>query len=472
MIEQQLYLDGAWQEGAGTPREVHDTWTGEVVGHYAVAAPEQVTVSITAAQTAMDVPWPAHERAATLRRAAALMAERSEELADLLRREAGKPITAARAEVARCVQTLSLSAAEASRITGESLDMSVVPGGEDVTAYTLTQGVGVVGAITPFNFPLNLVAHKIGPALAAGCAVVLKPSERTPLAAGALVRILHEAGLPPGRLNMVTGDPAEVVGRLIEDDRVEVLTFTGSAQVGWDLKARSPRKRHVLELGSNTAALVMPDADLDLVVNSVISAAFAFSGQACVSLQRLYVHEEQVEALVEQLRVATEALGVGDPAREDVTVGPLISSAALERVEQWVDEAVSAGARLVTGGRREGRALRPTILADVPASARVVCDEVFGPVVSVISVPDADAGIRSINESRFGLNAAVFTRDLGVAMRCTREIEAGSVLVNLPPAFRTDNMPYGGVKDSGQGREGVAYAVAELLEERLVLIAG
>lgn len=470
MIEQQLYLEGSWQDGVGTSLDVHDKWSGEVIGHYAVATPDQVTAAITSAVTAMHTPWPAHERAATLRRAAAIVAERSEDLADLMRQEAGKPITAARAEVARCVQTLSLSAAEVSRITGESLDMSVVPGGEHVTAYTVTRGVGVVGAITPFNFPLNLVAHKVGPALAAGCPVVLKPSERTPLTAGALVRILHDAGTPAGWLNLVTGDPADVVGQLIADDRVEVLTFTGSAQVGWELKTKSPRKRHVLELGSNTAALVMADADLDLVVSSVISAAFAFSGQACVSLQRLYVHEDQVESLLEKLTSATEALGVGDPAREDVTVGPLISSAAVERVEQWLAEAVDAGARLITGGQRDGQALQPTILADVPAEARVVCEEVFGPVVSVISVPDEKAGIRSINDSRFGLNAAVFTRDLGTAMRCTREIQAGSVLVNLPPAFRTDNMPYGGVKDSGQGREGVSYAVAELLEERLVLI--
>lgn len=470
MTTQQLYLDGVWTDGAGAPRQVHDKWTGAELGTYASADGGQVTLAIDSADRAYRAGLPAHRRAAVLRRAAALVEERTETLAHLLQQEAGKPITAARGEVARCVQTLLLSAAEANRIQGESLDMGVVPTGENIAAFTRPVAAGVVGAITPFNFPLNLVAHKLGPALAAGCPVVLKPSERTPLSAGALVGIFADAGLPAGWLHLVTGEPAAIVDELIADPRVQVLTFTGSSAVGWELKAKSPRKRHVLELGSNTGALVAADADLDRVVECSVAAAFAYSGQACVALQRLYVDSRVAEDLSRRLVAAVQELRAGDPAREDVTVGPLIGDDALARVEEWIGDAVAGGARVLTGGSREGKALRPTVLADVQATDRVVCEEVFGPVVSIVPVDGVDEGIEAINSSRFGLNAAVFTRDLGLALRCTRELEAGSVLVNLPPAYRSDNMPYGGVKESGQGREGVAYAVRELLDERLVLM--
>lgn len=470
MREQGLYLDGRWTPGAGPAQPVRNKWTDEQIGSYATADAAQVQAAIDAAHRAYQAGLPAHRRAEVLRWAAALVEERTEALADLLRREAGKPITTARGEVARCAQTLGLAAAEASRITGESLDMGVVPTGENIAAFTRPVPVGVVGAITPFNFPLNLVAHKLGPALAAGCPVVLKPSERTPLAAGALVALFEEAGLPAGWLNLVTGEPGTIADVLIADERVRVLTFTGSSAVGWDLKARSPRKRHVLELGSNTGAVVAADADLDRVVECATTAAFAFSGQACVALQRLYVERPVAEELTARLAAAAEAVVAGDPSGEDVAVGPLISDQALARVEAWIAEAVAGGGRIVAGGSRVGRALRPTVLTDVDPGARIVCEEVFGPVLSIVPVDSVTEGIAALNASRYGLNAAVFTRGLSTAMRCTRELEAGSVLVNLPPAYRSDNMPYGGVKDSGQGREGVAYATRELMEERLVLI--
>ena len=463
MIEQQLYIDGVWTPGGGKVIEVHDKWTDELIGSTEVAEPEHVHSAIDAAHAALRAGLPAHRRAAALREAARLVQDSGEQLAQILRQEAGKPITAARGEVARCVQTLLLSAAEA-------LSMDVVPTGEGITAFSRTVPVGVVGAITPFNFPLNLVAHKLGPALAAGCPVVLKPSERTPLSAGLLVKILHDAGLPAGWINMVTGDPAEIVGLLSDDDRVAVLTFTGSSTVGWQLKARSPRKRHVLELGSNTGAIVTADADLDRVVDCAVAAGFAYSGQACVSLQRLFVDEAVMAPLTDKLIATVRDVVTGDPARDDVTVGPLISIDALERVEAWIQEAVDDGARILTGGRREGRALLPTVLTDVPTAAKVVCEEIFGPVLSLVPVQGVDEGIARLNESRFGLNAAVFTQNLQTAMRCTRELHAGTVLVNMPPAYRSDNMPYGGVKDSGQGREGVAYAVSELRDQTLVLI--
>lgn len=470
LTAQELYLDGEWEAGSGARLEVRDKWSDELIGTCAVASAAQVRAAVDGAERAMKAGLPAHRRAAILRAAAGWVEARTEELAQLLRREAGKPITAARGEVDRCVQTLLLSAAEASRINGQSIDMTVVPTGAGVTAFTRTVPVGIVGAITPFNFPLNLVAHKVGPALAAGCAIVLKPSERTPLSAGMLLQALVDSGLPAGWLNLVTGEPAEIVDALTEDERVKVLTFTGSSRVGWGLKARAPHKRHVLELGSNTGALVAADADLDRVVECAVAAGFANSGQACVSLQRLYVDRAVLEPLTERLTAAVESLVAGNPAREDVTVGPLISNESLERVESWIEQAVRGGAHVLTGGIREGRALRPTVIANAQPTDAVVCEEVFGPVLTIVPVDGVTEGIAAINNSRFGLNAAVFTRDLGTAMRCTREIEAGSVLVNLPPAYRSDNMPYGGVKESGQGREGVPYAVAELTEQKLVLI--
>jgi acyl-CoA reductase-like NAD-dependent aldehyde dehydrogenase len=329
----------------------------------------------------------------------------------------------------------------------------------------------VVAAITPFNFPLNLVLHKVAPALAAGCAVVHKPSERTPLTAGLLAETLAEAGLPPGWYNLVTGKPAEIVGTWNDHPDVAVLTFTGSAEVGWQLKSASPRKRHILELGSNTAVVVAADADLARAVDAVVTGGFTFSGQTCISVQRVYVEEPVAEEFTARLAAAVEKLQIGDTRDPNTVVGPVISEQARERLVRWIEEAVDGGARIATGGTLEGACLRPTVLADVPATARVVCEEVFGPVASIRTVKSVSEGIEEVNSARFGLNTSIFTSDLASALQFAREAEAGSVLVNITPSFRADHMPYGGVKDSGQGREGVKYAIAELLDQRLVVLA-
>jgi acyl-CoA reductase-like NAD-dependent aldehyde dehydrogenase len=469
MREQQLFLDGAWVAGVDS-LEVHDPYDATLVGTFAVASPEQAAEAVTAAKAAMLTGWPAAARADLLLRTSRLVADRSETFADQIRAEAGKPIAAARVEVSRAVTTLRVAGEEARRLPSETVQFDeiagVVPFG-----FTVPKPFGVVAAITPFNFPLNLVLHKVAPALAAGCAVVLKPSERTPLTAGLLAETMAEAGLPPGWLNVVTGRPAEIVPAWNDHPDVAVITFTGSAEVGWQLKSASPRKRHILELGSNTAMVVAADADLSRAVDAVVTGGYTFSGQACVSVQRVYVEEPVAEEFTARLAAAVEQLPIGDTRDPATVVGPVISEQARERLVSWIAEAVEDGARVATGGTLEGACLRPTVLADVPASARVVCEEVFGPVASIRTVKSVTEGIEEVNSARYGLNTSIFTADLAAALQFAREAEAGSVLVNITPSFRTDHMPYGGVKDSGQGREGVKYAIAELLDQRLVVLA-
>ncbi|MCW2498972.1 MAG: aldehyde dehydrogenase family protein, partial [Frankiales bacterium] len=413
---------------------------------------------------------PAHERAAVLRRTAGLVLERAEQFAQTIRAEGGKPVTAARTEVARAVDTLQLAAEEARRLTGQSLPMDAVASGEGLLALTLPEPVGVVAAVTPFNFPLNLVAHKVAPAVAAGCPVLLKPSERTPFTAGLLVQAFADAGLPAGLLNLVTGDPAAIVGAWVEDPRTAVLTFTGSSAVGWALKERSPRKRHVLELGSNTAMVVAADADLPAAVEAAAIGAFSNSGQACISLQRVYAEEPVAEQFTELLAAAAAALASGDPGRAETVVGPLVSREATARVLAWVADAIARGGVLRTGGCAVDGVVLPTVLSGVPDDAPVVCQEVFGPVVTVNAVPDVRSAVRRVNSSPYGLNTSIFTRDLDTALGYARSAEAGTVLVNVAPSFRTEHMPYGGVKSSGQGREGVPYAVRALVEDKLVIL--
>lgn len=468
MRTQQLYIDGRWVEGE-TPFEVTNPWDGQTVGTAATATTGQVLAAITAAAGAVGLPQ--HRRAEILRAVAAEVGERREEFATMIRREAGKPITAARQEVGRAVDTLLLSAEGARSLAGTTVPMDAVAAGEGLVAFETPQPRGPLAAITPFNFPLNLVAHKLGPAIAAGCPVVLKPSEKTPLTAGLLVEAFHRAGLPAGHLNLVTGNPGHIVDLLLADDRIAVITFTGSAALGWDLKSRSPRKHHVLELGSNTAMVVADDADLDKAVAAAVASAFTFAGQACVSLQRVFVQSGIADAFVERLAVAASQLRVGDPSVEDTVVGPLITSQATERLLDWIQAAAASGATLVCGGDAPEGVLRPTVLRDVPRTANLMCEEAFGPVVSVNTVTTLEEAVAAVNDSRYGLNAAIHTRDLASALSFSEAVESGSVLVNLPASFRADHMPYGGVKDSGQGREGVPYAIRELTEPHLLVLA-
>jgi acyl-CoA reductase-like NAD-dependent aldehyde dehydrogenase len=464
---QQLYLGGRWMNGTGT-FPVH-RYDGAVLAEVASASAGEAGAAVDAAAAAQ--PLPAYRRAEILREAAARISARAAEFADTICAEAGKPIAAARAEAGRAVETFSLAAEEARRLAGEAVPMDAVASGTGLLSFTIPQPLGVVAAVTPFNFPLNLVAHKVGPALAAGCPVLLKPSEKTPLTAGLLADVLDGCGLPAGWFNLVTGDPEIVVGTWLADPRVAVLTFTGSASVGWRLKAASPSKRHILELGANTALYVAADADLGAAARAAVAGAFGYSGQACISLQRVYAAQEIADEFTRRLAEAADALPAGHPREESTVVGPLISADAQRRVLAWIEEAVGSGARVVAGGHVVDGVLRPTVLAGVPDSAKLMQEEAFGPVVSVRSVVSADEAVTAINRSRFGLNTAVYTQALGTALDFARRVEAGTVLVNHSPSYRADHAPYGGVKSSGEGREGVHYAVQALVEPKLIILA-
>jgi acyl-CoA reductase-like NAD-dependent aldehyde dehydrogenase len=469
MSEQLLYIDGAWIPGAST-EPVLDRWTGERIGSVAVATAEHAVAAVDAAARAMAEPLGIPARARILAAAARRIGERSEEFAALISTETGKPITAARGEVGRAVETLTWAAEETRRISGETVALDAVEAGAGTIALTIAEPRGIAAAITPFNFPLNLVLHKVAPALAAGCAVVLKPSNKAVLVAGLLVEVFAEAGLPAGWLNLVTGPAGEIADAWIDDDRVAVITFTGSSRVGWDLKARSPRKLHVLELGSNTAMVVTDDADLERAADDAVTAALSNSGQACVSLQRLYVTRGVADDFTRLLAERFSAVRVGDPSDAGTLVGPMITVDATAKLAGVIDTAVSGGARVLTGGSVVDGVLQPTLVTDVADTDPLVQEEAFGPVASVIVVDDLDAAIRGVNGSDYGLNTSIYTSDLASAMAYAARAESGSVLVNMPPSFRADHMPYGGVKGSGQGTEGVKYAIEELLHHKLVVL--
>jgi acyl-CoA reductase-like NAD-dependent aldehyde dehydrogenase len=348
--------------------------------------------------------------------------------------------------------------------------MDASQAGEGKLAFTLRLPIGVVGAISPFNFPLNLVAHKIAPALAAGCAVVLKPASQTPLSALLLAELETEAGLPPGWLNVLVGPSAEIGDVLVEDERVKLITFTGSGTVGWQLAGRAPRKRVNLELGNATPVIVERDADLDDVAARIAANAFSFAGQSCISVQRVYVQRDVYEDFKARLLPRVEALTVGDPGDEETDVGPLISTGDRDRLLSWIEEAVAAGAAVLTGGALEGGLLRPTVVEGAPPDAKLSCEEAFGPICTLTPYGTLDEAIALANGTRYGLQAGIFTTSLATALRASRELEFGGVTVNEAPTFRADQMPYGGVKDSGNTREGPAWAVREMTEERLVVL--
>ena len=469
MTYQGIFIDGRWIE-TPTSRAVIDAWTGVELARLAVASREDAVAATDAAVHAMRNPLAIPERSRVLSAVARAMEERAEELAELITAELGKPLTASRAEVSRGVLTTQLAAEEAKRLPGEYVPLDAAAAGADTMAFTIPEARGVVAAITPFNFPVNLVLHKIAPAIAAGCAVVLKPSDHSPLAAGFLVQLFEDAGLPAGWLNLVTGPPEEIVGAWQDDDRVAVITFTGSSAVGWGLKARSPRKSFVLELGSITAMFVAADADLGRAAEAAAAAAFTGSGQACVSLQRVYVERGVAAEFTTALGTIASAVAYGDPRNESTVVGPLVTAAATERLLSWIQEAAAAGARLVAGGEVRDGVLAPTVLTHVPRDSPLICAEAFGPVVSVVEVDSLATAIAEVNAAEYGLNTSIYTSDLATAMQYARRAESGSVFVNMPPSFRTDHMPYGGVKGSGEGHEGVKYAVAELLRQKLVVL--
>jgi acyl-CoA reductase-like NAD-dependent aldehyde dehydrogenase len=418
----------------------------------------------------MREPLPAHERGAILDRVAGLLTDRADDAARTISGEAGKPMKAARVEAARAISTYTMAAVEARKLAGDAIPMDASPAGAGKIALTLRVPIGIVGAISPFNFPLNLVAHKIAPALAAGCPVVLKPASQTPLSALLLAELETEAGLPPGWLNVVCGPAGEIGDILVNDERVRLITFTGSAPVGWQLRERAARKRVNLELGNATPVIVAADADLEDAAARLAANAFSFAGQSCISVQRIYVERASYDAFLELFLPRVEALRVGDPADEETDVGPLIAVAERDRVLSWVDEATTRGAQVLAGGTLDGELLRPTVITGAPPDAKVSCEEVFGPVCTVTAFDTLEDAIEQANGTRFGLQAGIFTSNVKSALRAAGELEFGGVTVNEAPTFRADQMPYGGVKDSGNTREGPAYAVREMTEERLVVL--
>jgi acyl-CoA reductase-like NAD-dependent aldehyde dehydrogenase len=473
-VDRELLVAGEWRE-TGEWEEVRSPYDGSAVGRVARGDAALVDRAAVAAREAFEAGgFPQHERAAVLDRAAALARERLDELALTIAAEAGKPLKTARAEAARCADTLAFSAVEARRLNGATVPMEASAAGAGKLGIVLRVPYGVVGAISPFNFPLNLVAHKLGPALAAGNAVVLKPAGQTPLSALNLAEILVEAGLPPGWLSVIPGPGAEVGNAIVEHELTRALSFTGSAAVGWGIRARVPHKKVNLELGSNAPLIVHADGDWEAAADKARLHAFSHAGQSCISIQRVLVHEEVADAFTERLVANAESLRVGDPLDPETDVGPLIAPADRDRVKGWIDEAVAGGAELLSGGELvdEGRCLTPTLLASPPREAKVWCEEIFGPVATIDRYADFAEALRLANDSRFGLQAGVFTRDVGRALEAARALEFGGVLINEVPTFRADQMPYGGVKDSGNTREGPAYAVRELTEERLVTLQG
>jgi acyl-CoA reductase-like NAD-dependent aldehyde dehydrogenase len=468
--ERRLLVGGDWVE-TGEWHDVCSPYSGDVVGRVARADAALARRAIDAAERAMAEPLPAHRRAEVLDRVAALLAERHDDLARTISLEAGKPMKAARVEAQRAVSTYTTAAVAARTLAGDVVPMDASPAGEGKLAFTIRTPIGVVGAISPFNFPLNLVAHKVAPALAAGCPIVLKPASQTPLSALLLAELATEADLPAGWLNVLVG-PASAIGDvLVEDERVRMLTFTGSGDVGWKLRARAARKKVTLELGNATPVLVEADADLEETAAKLAQHAFSFAGQSCISVQRIYVRRAAYDEFVERFVPKVEALRVGDPADEETDVGPVIDEGAKQRIAAWIEEARHGGATVLTGGEENG-VLRPTVLADVTSDMKVSCEEVFGPVCTLTPYDTLEEAVELANSTRYGLQAGIFTGSTASFLAAARGLEFGGVTVNEAPTFRADQMPYGGVKASGNTREGPYHAVREMTEERLVVLAG
>ncbi len=453
---------------------VKDKYTGEVATRAALADADAIEQAIAAAANA-DEPMrrlKAYQRQAVLDHCVARFRERSDELAHALCVEAGKPIRDSRGEVSRLIDTFRVAAEESTRITGEVLAMDISARAADYSGMTRRVPIGACSFITPFNFPLNLVAHKVAPAIAAGCPFVLKPAPDTPIGALIIGEILAETDLPKGAFSILP-TTNELAAPLVEDDRLKLLSFTGSGRVGWELKARAGKKKVALELGGNAACIVDEDitgAYLDDAVNRMVIGAFYQSGQSCVGVQRVLVHEAVYDTFKQKFVDVVKALKAGDPKDEDTFIGPMISDKAARRLHGWITKAVDGGAKLLCGGGCEGSMLEATVLEDVPGDRAVWCREAFGPVAVLKKFSDFDEALNIVNDSPFGLQAGVFTRDLYKAHKAWDELQVGGVIIGDVPSWRVDHMPYGGVKNSGLGREGIRYAIEDMTELRLMVV--
>ena len=463
-------LDGEWLS-EGQPLEVRSPYDQSLVGTTYRASPAQVEAGVQAVVRAFETTrkFPTYERQRVLRAVAQGITDRHEEFARTIALEAGKPIRTARAEVDRAIFTFTVAAEESTRIYGEwlPLDLQAIAAGR--WAMVRRFPLGPVLAITPFNFPLNLVAHKIAPAIATGCTVLHKPAQQTPLTPLLLGRLVDEAGWPAGALNVLPlrGSEAEA---LVADDRLKKLTFTGSAAVGWDLKKKAGKKRITLELGGNAGVIIHHDADLNYAAERCLTGGFSYAGQSCISVQRILVHDDVYEKFLSLFVPRVQNLKVGDPLDESTDVGPMISEGDARRTTDWVEEAAAAGAKVLCGGKRQGSLMEPTVLTATRAEMRVNCLEVFAPVVTVEPYKDFSMAVKQVNDSNYGLQAGIFTRDVKLLFEAYEALEVGGVVAGDVPTFRIDHMPYGGVKDSGLGREGLRYAIEEMTERKLLVM--
>ena len=466
----KILVAGEWIETA-TTLEVRSPYDSSVVARTYLGTASDFSRAAKAATEAFEEmrQWPAHKRAALLTSIADAVKTRAEELSAAITAEAGKPIKDAKGEVGRTENTFRIAAEEAARMGGEVLPLDVAPGADGRFALLRSFPLGPVFGISPFNFPLNLVAHKIAPALAVGCPIIIKPASQTPISALILAEIITEAGLIAGGLSVIPSD-GPVAGTLLDNERIKKLTFTGSPEIGWMLKKRANTIKVTLELGGNAGVIVMADADIGHAVSRCVTGAFANAGQVCISVQRIYVHSDIFEEFRDSFVSSAERLVSGDPEDPATQLGPMIDSNSIDKTLEWVDEAIKGGATLLTGGSRDGSILAPTILTGTTPEMKVCADELFAPVVILEAFNDFEAVLDAVNSGMFGLQAGLFTSDMNSILRAYERLEVGGVIAGDIPTFRTDNMPYGGVKSSGFGREGVRFAMEEMCEKRLLVL--
>lgn len=469
-MEKQYYVNGEWHS-SNTFADLHSPYTKEIIAQIPQATREEVEQAIEVAYATRKqmAELTAYGRATILERIAQLLTENRQKAAEIISLEAAKPIKYALGEIDRTIETYKFAAEEAKRLTGEMIPMDAAKSGANRFGYTIEQPLGVIGAITPFNFPQNLVAHKVGPAIAAGNTIVLKPASQTPLSALFLAELIDQTDLPKGAFNVVTGSGKTVGDTIVESDKVKMITFTGSPAVGIGIRDKAGLKKVALELGSNSGLIIDKGVDLAQIVPRCVTGAFSNQGQVCISLQRTYVMDELFDDFIEQFTEVTKQLVIGNPLKETTDLSAMINPGEQQRALEWVQEAVANGAEIVTGGTIENGVFQPTILTNVAPTAKVSCQEVFAPIVVVSRIASIDEGIAAINDSNYGLQAGIFTNDIQTAFRASKELEVGGVMINDIPTYRVDQMPYGGVKESGTGKEGLKYAIHEMTETKLVV---
>ena len=469
-MKKQYYVNGEWTS-SNNYKEILSPHTKEVIAQIPQASQDEVDTAIDIAYEARKkmAALTAFERAAILEHITQLFVVHRQKAAEIISLEASKPIKFALGEIDRTIETYKFAAEEAKRLTGEMIPMDAAKNGAERFGYTMEQPIGVVGAITPFNFPQNLVAHKVGPAIAAGNTIILKPASQTPLSALFLAELIDQTALPKGVFNVITGSGKTVGDALVKSDKVKMITFTGSPAVGKGIRDKAGLKKVALELGSNSGLIIDKNVDLAQIIPKCVMGAFSNQGQVCISLQRTYVMDELYDEFLEQFSSLTNKLIIGNPADESTDISAMIDPEEQERALSWVQEAVEQGSKIVYGGTIENAVFLPTILTNVSAHSKVSCQEVFAPIVIVNRISSIDEGIAAINNSNYGLQAGIFTNDIQTAFKASKELQVGGVMINDIPTYRVDQMPYGGVKDSGTGKEGIKYAIHEMTETKLVV---